>query len=144
MRFPYTEVGPGIYRPIVPVSVWGPAGAVLVDGLLDTGADRTLLTPSVASTLGINLARGPVRPLQLKVPSGQFVTCQLVSVILGLSRQRVRICWQAEVAVALEPVEKPHWGFKGFLEYFRANFDGPNRRVTLTPSERLPATNSPA
>jgi hypothetical protein len=144
MRFPYTEVGPGVYRPIVPLSLWGPAGAVLVDGLLDTGADRTLVTPRVARSLGIDVIGLQTPPLQLKVPSGQLVACRLAIVIMGLSRHRSRICWHAEIAVALEAVTKPLWGFKGFLEYFRTCFDGPQRRVTLTAGNSLPKTTEPA
>ena len=47
-------------RPIVAVQITGPSGYRLHDGLLDTGADETILDPSVAPFIGVDLNRQPI------------------------------------------------------------------------------------
>jgi hypothetical protein len=42
-------------RPLLPVQITGPSGSRLRDGLLDTGADETILDPSVAGQIGVDL-----------------------------------------------------------------------------------------
>jgi hypothetical protein len=143
MRFPYTEVGPGIFRPLIPAWVWGPAGPLLTDGLLDSGADHTLLTPGFARRLGIDVAALPAQ-MTVKAATGDRVTCKQTTVIMGLIRGRSRIYWRADVAVAIDPLPIPHWGFRGFLEFFRTNLNGPKRFVTLTAGENLPVAMPPA
>lgn len=43
----------------------------------------------------------------------------------------------------LAPIRNNYWGFKGFLEFFRTEFDGPNLVVTLTPGSNLPIVTPP-
>ncbi len=43
MRFSFAEVAPGLYRPMIFAYVWGPAGGLPKDGLLDTGAAANCL-----------------------------------------------------------------------------------------------------
>jgi hypothetical protein len=142
MRIPYTEVGPGIYRPLVAVRVWGLDGPYLEDGLLDTGADRTLLTTEVAEKVGIDLAALSSQIL-IRSATLQRVTCPLTGVVLALQRDSERYCWRAEVAVATQPIRVSHWGSKGYLEFFRATFDGPRRFASLVAGHNLPSALPP-
>ena len=67
MRFSYRafEVWPTparphvsvIYRPMVPVHVIGPKGESAVLGLVDTGADETLLPAFLIDPLGLDIDR---------------------------------------------------------------------------------------
>lgn len=139
MQFPYTEVGAGILRPLVPVRITGPVGIVFEDGLLDAGADRTLITRKVATQLGIDV-ESLVTTIQIQSATGQLVHCKLARLTFELRRDTRRISWSAEVGVALQSIQRPLWGYKGFLEYFRATFDGPRRLVTLTAGKNLPKT----
>jgi hypothetical protein len=143
MQFPYTEVYPGIYRPILAVRLWGPAQRVLTDGLADTAADRTLLPPNTARNLGIDVDALPAT-VTMRSATGQLVKCKPVILPLELIRDGVRLCWLGEIAVTTEAITKPHWGFKGFLEFFRADFDGPNRMLDWTAGDNLPVTTPPA
>lgn len=142
MQFPLTEVGPGILRPLIPILIKGNKQSMLTDGLLDTGADRVVLTSKVAHQLGIDPG-DTVASVTIKSATGQQVACKITTVIFSLSRNSTRIWWLAEVAVATTALEKSLWGFKGFLEYFRFNYDGPNRCFTLTAGDNLPAVPPP-
>jgi hypothetical protein len=143
MQFRYTEVKSGLFRPLLSFVIWGPAGPVWTDGLLDSGADRTVLTPDLAKRLGINI-RKLAPELHIASATGQRLRCRIVTVPLELWRNRNRICWRAEVAVATSAIQRSHWGFKGFLEFFRTTFDGPKRTFTLKPGVNLPAMDSPS
>jgi hypothetical protein len=143
MQLPYTEVGAGIYRPLLALRLWREAAHALVDGLLDTGADRTLLPTKVARDLGIGVD-ALTTGVKVRTATGQQVLCKTTSLLFDLVRLPERICWLAEVAIAVEPIQQPHWGFKGFFEFIRADFDGPNRVITLTAGANLPVAAPPA
>ncbi|MFL5242800.1 MAG: aspartyl protease family protein [Gemmataceae bacterium] len=139
MRFPYTEVKPGIFRPIANMLISGPAGTTWTDGLLDTGADRTVLTMKIAQQLGIDVL-ALTEKWTVASATGQNVSCKITRLPFLLFRKPKRVTWLAEVAIAIEPIQRPLWGFKGFLEYFRVTFDGPKRLITLNPGRNLPST----
>jgi hypothetical protein len=90
MRFPYTEVAPGVYRPILAVRLWGPGQAILMDGLADTAADRTLLPPNLARALGIAVDALPAT-VRMRSATGQLVECKPVLLPLELIRDGVRL-----------------------------------------------------
>jgi hypothetical protein len=138
MRFRYTEVKTGIYRPLLAIVVWGPGGPVWADGLVDSGADRTLLTPDLARRLGIDTS-SLTADLEIRSATGQRIRCKRLSLRLEISKKPKRLCWHADVAVTTTHIQRPHWGFRGFLEYFRATFDGPKRTFTLLPGANFPA-----
>jgi hypothetical protein len=68
----------------------------------------------------------------------------MMTLPLELRRDSERLQWLAEVAVCTVGLRYPYWGFKGFLEFFRAEFDGPNRWVTLLAGDNLPIATPPA
>jgi hypothetical protein len=138
MQYPYTEVQPGRFRPIILLHIRGPIKSILTDGLLDSGADRTILSPRTARSIGIDV-NSIVATISVRVPVGPTLKCKVAKLPLELLRAPDQICWLGEVAVPLTAVHNNYWGFKGFLEYFRAEFDGPNRMITLTPGSNLPA-----
>jgi hypothetical protein len=66
-------------RPIVPVLVTGPTGSRLRDGLLDTGADETILEPSMAPSIGVDLSTALQREVNLYSPHGEMTQIALAS-----------------------------------------------------------------
>lgn len=142
MKFPYMEAGPGIYRPIIAVRIYGPLCRLLTDGLLDTGCDHTMLPPHTARDLGIDVDGLPIA-FTMRSATGHRLTCKTVTLCLELVRDPDRVCCMTEVVVTVESIRKAHWGIKGFLEYFNSNFDGPGRLVTLDPGANLPASSPP-
>jgi hypothetical protein len=143
MRFPYTQVGPGIFRPQIPLFVKGTKGAILIEGLLDPGSDRTVIPLKHAVDLEIVLD-SLTSTVTVQSATGQALICKTTTLIFELLRDFEQISWFAEVAIAPDALRRPHWGFKGFLEFFRTVFDGPNLQITLDPGPNLPRTTAPA
>jgi hypothetical protein len=143
MQFRYTEVKSGLYRPLLAIVVWGPSGPVWTDGLVDTGADYTLLTHDLTLRLGIDI-KSLTTEVHVQSATGHRLRCKILSLPIEVAKKPKRICWQAEVAVAMERIQRSHWGFKGFLEYFRTTLDGPKRMFTLIPGVNLPTINPPS
>jgi hypothetical protein len=81
--------------------------------------------------------------MTIKSATGQEIVCKITTLCLQFVRNGLQVSWMAEVAVALGGIRINHWGIKGFLEYFSADFDGPNRLVRLTAGDNLPATTPP-
>ncbi len=142
MRIPYTEVAPGKFRPLLAVLVHGPAATWLIDGLLDTGADVILLPATWATKLGLDIDQLPVGST-IQSATGQTVVCKRVDLRLEIRRDSTQLSWRASVEVPVGAGTRPHWGFKGFLEFFTCNFDGPNRWADLNAGPNLPAGPTP-
>jgi hypothetical protein len=128
---------------MVPVAIWGTRGHILVDGLLDTCADRTLLPLRWARQLGIDVST-LANPVTIRTATESSLTCRITSLVFELTRNAERVCWLAEVGITGDEMKKPHWGFKGFLEFFTAEFNGPGRAVDLTAGDNLPAATPPS
>ena len=58
-EFLYMQLPGGILRPMIAVVIEGPSGRRLLDGLLDTGSDRTIFPQREAQVLGIPLPTKP-------------------------------------------------------------------------------------
>src|SRR5262245_44626205 len=112
MRFPFTEVGPGLFRPVVPVISWGATRCIFVDGVIDTAADWTLLPPDRAVRLGIDRTKLPGGP-SIRSATGQLVSCKTTRLPFELRRDGERCCWLADLAVTGPEVTVPHWGMRG-------------------------------
>ncbi len=142
IEFPYLEVRPGVFRPIMAVRIYGPTRSVLVDGLLDSGSDRTLIPPKVARDLGLTFPPSTAE-VTIKTPTDQIVTCRPVDLLLELNRHPTRLCWRGEVAVTNIDLRICHWGIKGFMEFFETLFDGPGHRVGFKEGSQFPAAAPP-
>ncbi len=150
MRFPYrpfevipTPAQPGvpiIYRPLIPVRVIGSTGDLTLLGLLDTGADETLLPGFIVPHIGVHI--DPESRAQFRGVGGQLVTVSYGRADLEVRTRQRSYRWSATLAF-LEASTMPILGHAGFLQYFTATFNGPRRRVTLTANDTLPALHVP-
>jgi hypothetical protein len=104
MNVPYTcyEIEPTpsqpgvteIYRPVIPFRVIGPAAAAVFYGLLDSGADETMLPQALADLVGIVL--DPSQTGTALTASGEMaVTYADVTFEIGQGRGKRR--WRATV-----------------------------------------------
>ncbi len=135
--FPFMQLPGGISRPMIAVVVEGPCGRRLLDGLLDTGSDRTIFPQREAHVLGISLPSQPDGII--KTADGVSIAYRLADVVLELRASGSVIRWKTPVAFAEEPLSILHLGTRGFLEFFHTTFRGPERQVVLAPQTSLPA-----
>jgi aspartyl protease/uncharacterized protein DUF4124 len=121
-RIPYT---PG--SPIFVNASIGGAGSVTL--VLDTGADRTMVSPAALGRLGIALAEGS--PAQIKGVTGttQGSVVQVASVEVGQAR-----VGPLRIVVHDADLRKAD-GLLGrdFLEHFTVTIDSKEQQVTLVP-----------
>ena len=124
-----------IARPEVPIRITGPKGFVEVSGLLDTGADHVFLPVSLADLLGIEIGAAEAESAEgaggheLKLWSGE--------VEIEIAGDGQSYSWRVQVGY-IETAGDPaaaYLGHSGFLEYFRAIFDGQEQTVELIPFE---------
>ena len=137
LEFPFMSLPGGITRPIVAVEVEGPSGCRILDGLLDTGSDRTILPSREASAIGIALPSTPDG--WFKTAGGVSIPYRLDEVVLELRASGSTIRWKTSVAFADDPLSLIHLGQRGFLEFFHTTFMGPEKKVLLEPRSSLPA-----
>lgn len=110
-------------RPILAVKIAGPSGYRLRDGLLDTDSDETILDPSLAPQIGVDLSHATERELHL-VGRGQ-IRCKYAPVTLRITDSTSETYeWDALVGFAPFPLLRSLLGFGGFLQFFDANFRG--------------------
>lgn len=118
-----------VYRPIIPLRVVGTAGGATVYGLLDTGADETLLPQVVSDLVGIVV--DPRHTGTILSASGEM-TVTYGTVILEFGQGRERQRWQTMVGVVQQPWQEALLGHAGFLRYFDVTFLGGKREVRLS------------
>jgi hypothetical protein len=119
--------------PILPVRITGPLGGRLRDGLLDSGADETVLDPTLAPLIGVDLLTGFVWEINL-VGRGR-VRCRYAPVQLRITDGiRETYEWDAIAAFTPFPLVRNLLGFGGFLQFFDASFLGADEKVILTPN----------
>lgn len=136
-EFPYMRLPGGIRRPIIAIVVEGPSGRRLLDGLLDTGSDRTIFPQHEAKPLGLQLS--PRADGTIRTAGGITVAYRLAEVVLELRAIGSVLRWKTTVSFAEEPLNLLHLGTRGFLEYFHCTFMGPEEKVVLDPRPSLPA-----
>jgi hypothetical protein len=138
LEFPYMRLPGGIVRPILAVTIEGPSGRRLLDGLVDSGSDRTIFPQREATAIGITL---PAKPDGLiKTAAGTAIAYRLADVVLELRAIGSVVRWKTPVAFAEDPLSLIHLGTRGFLQYFHCLLMGPEERVQLDPRPCLPTT----
>jgi hypothetical protein len=120
------------------VGLVGPAGTDAKEALLDSGADDTVFPERMAVRIGLDLTNAPVG-----TASGFGLAVGVLryaEVTLRLTDGREYCEWPARVGFTAAPMKRPLLGFAGFLQFFRALFDGEKEEVELTTTARYPGT----
>ena len=137
IEFPYMHLPGGISRPIIAIAIEGPTGRRLVDGLVDTGSDRTIFPEREAQAIGIRL---PAKPdATIRTAGGVSIAYRLAEVVLELRFSGSILRWKTSVAFADERLTVIHLDYRGFLEDFHCTFQGPEMRVVLDARSGLPS-----
>lgn len=106
---------------------------MLVAGLVDTGADRTLLPLEVAEVLNVQLT-----PCTGPSPVGfgsADVTTFSGTVAMQITGGENEYDWQTPVLFHAGDANTVILGHQGFLEFFSARFDGGTSMLTLEANE---------
>jgi hypothetical protein len=139
IRFPYkastvrgTRGGASetIYRPMIPIVVYGPDGNYEVMAWVDTGSDDTLFPDNLIRRLGVVL--NPNEHAVIAGIEGSMTVVRYGMVDLEIPEQGGGYRWSARVGFHAGP--RIVLGHCGFLEFFTASFNGRNRHLTLTPN----------
>ena len=94
MKFPYVKtpandsIRPWISRPIIPVMLIGPNGTVVVDALIDSGADKSMFHKDIGKEIGIDFTQSEQETFS-GVEGGRSIcyTCDIQLQIIGLNEK---------------------------------------------------------
>lgn len=121
MRFPTTATR-GQQRPLVALHAIAPNGRrIVVDALVDSGADLTLFTPAAAELLELDLTHIPETPISSAF--GTVDSYQAVPLQLELRRPPDSLAWSANVGFVKRHLTYCILGTRGFFEFFRFHYD---------------------
>lgn len=144
MRFlyhPYPVRGTGssrykiVHRPTILVRVVGASGGDEIMGLVDTGADDTLLPDFLIKPLGVTIDPAD-KAIVVGIDGGTFV------VRYGeLDLELPGYGWSARVG--FHASFNAVLGHAGFLEYFTATFNGRRCYLNLTPNGTARTSDGP-
>jgi hypothetical protein len=140
VKIPIPSLGGGYTRPrpIIAARVIGPSGTQLLDGLLDTGSDETVLEEWVAPLVGVDLTRAIRRDIGL-VGRVHPVPIKYVTVRLRITDGSQEIYeWPAVIGFTPTKLRYPLFGYAGFLQFFNTDFHGDDCEVILTPNKKFP------
>jgi hypothetical protein len=125
-------------RPIVLVTLIGPAGTTVELAQVDSGADDCVFPIEYAEEIGIDLTDAPEGEA---AGLGQKpVALQYVRVTMRIANGGERCEWLASVAFTDLPMNRPLLGFAGFLQFFTATFHGDQEAVELEVNSLFPGT----
>jgi len=151
MKFPYIQAtvkipipslggGHTRPRPIIAARVVGPTGTQLIDGLLDTGSDDTVLEEWVAILIGLDLSQAIHRDIGL-VGRVQPVRVKYTAVRLRITDGSQQL-YEWPAVIGFTPTKLRYhllryhlFGYAGFLQFFNTDFRGDDCEVTLTPNK---------
>lgn len=124
-----------VFRPVIPIQVRGLTGSASILGMLDTGADITLLPAELLPLIGTKFDLD--QSVQISGVGGEPLTVQFAKVELSLNYRAELYRWTAQVGF-LEGRTVALLGHAGFLDFFSATFNGDRKRVTLRVNKRFP------
>lgn len=125
-------------RPLINVTILGPAGALPQDALIDTGADDTVFSEQVAALIGLDLTNAPQGTAE-GINQGA-ATIRYAQTTLRIADNKEKREWQAWIGFTAAQMRYPILGFAGFLQYFTATFFGDSEEVELTVNGLYPGT----
>lgn len=138
MKFPYaqyqvepTPSDPGvtvIYRPVIPFRASSDAAGTVFYGLLDSGADETMLTRALAEAAGI-VADTSQTSVAMSASGEIPVVYGRATLEVGRGKERFR--WKTTVGIVDQPWQEAILGRRGFLQFFDVTFRGGKQEIIL-------------
>jgi len=126
MRFPYYQLGPNDFAPIIPLKILGQEGWVSMEAYIDSGASFSIFHTDRAEIFGIPYQKG--RQIHLTVGDGGLLKVYIVKLAVELadSRFRAEIGFSEQLGVGFNLL-----GRRGFFDYFQICFNDKQRFVEL-------------
>jgi len=121
------------HKPVIPITVIGPAGQETRSILVDTGSDDVVFPIALAQRIGIDLSRAPQRHSR-GVGSTQPAAVLYAPVILVLSDSTQTVRWRATIGFTAAPLRFSLLGIAGGLEFFQTILDAPQNSLELQPN----------
>ena len=126
MRFPYFQLGPGDFAPIITLKIRGKEGWLGVEAYIDSGASFTIFNVDRADILGIDYTKG--KRIHLTVGDGGLLEVYILKVEVELANIRflADIGFSKQLGVGFNLL-----GMKSFFDRFQICFDDKHRMVDL-------------
>lgn len=126
-----------LHRPEIPIRVAGKRGNALLRATVDPGSDDTLLPLSIGHSIGATM--DSTQTWHVQGIGGQAISVILGEVEFELTDGHQSFRWSAKVGLVdfADPQDEVTiLGHAGFLDYFRAAFDGHQRtlEIDITPA----------
>ncbi len=118
-----------VYRPAVPLHIYGPSGDAFSLALVDSGADETILSGGLLKPLGVVIAPGD--RADLRAANNRPLPVLYGTVDLEIARGRRSHRWSARVGFS-PLLDRSILGRSGGLDHLVVKLDGPSRTVTIT------------
>ena len=127
MRFPYFQLGPRDFAPIIPLKLLGREGWIDFEAYVDSGASYSIFNADRAEILGIRPRRG--KTIHLTVGDGGLLEVHLHTLAVKLAGKefRAEIGFSPQLGVGFNLL-----GRKSFFDRFRFCFDDRHRRIEIT------------
>lgn len=146
MRFLYRKyqrgTAPGfpdgiVYRPRIPIVIKTDTEPVPFDALVDTGSDQTIFPISGLEAFGVQInKKSTSQVLTLHGQPDTLYEGENIQLALYINDHAYE--WPAVVWFSTNINAVPILGYSGFLEYFRAVFDGEKRELEIVPNKKFP------
>lgn len=118
-----------VYRPVIPFRIIGSAAAVICYGLLDSGADETILPRAMADLVGIHV---DTKQTSVATSASGEMTVAYGDATLEVGKGKGRYRWRTTVGVVDQPWQEAILGHAGFLHYFDALLSWGKSEIRLT------------
>ena len=127
MRFPYFQLGPNDFAPIIPLKLRGKEGWLDLEAYIDSGASVSIFNIDRAEILGIDYKKG--KKTKLTVGDGGLIEVFVHNLNVNVANSRfiAEIGFSKQLGVAFNLL-----GRRSFFEHFRICFDDKNRFVELS------------
>lgn len=131
-----TSLRAGKLRPLLPVNIEAENGMrVVVDALVDTGADVTLFPHHIAEQLGLDLdGKSDGNVVAAVGGSSNYLR---VNVVLEVRQKPVVYRWATAVGFVDRPMSYAILGTRGFFEFFDLQYSARNESFELHPVSDL-------
>ncbi len=128
LKFPYKNYGPGVYRPVVPITITRAGRSVQYEALVDSGADMNIFDAQLADILGFDVTAGRKEEVHGITGNPQVYYVHPVTIGIGGTME---FKTEAGFMPNMGGMTYGVVGQKGFFEFTRITFDRKKQRVEI-------------